>query len=199
MKNSIKTAALLVAIMGASFAVKAQTTSGTTPASNSGSNGVIISVGAESGISVGDFRDAHKWSIGGTVQADIPVVNQLYANINTGYLNYFGKDNVFGTGLRATDIHTLPVMAGLKLFPVKYFYIQADAGAAFALNKSDLGYDKTAAFLYVPQVGVQLPVGGKNYIDAGVLYNGSTKFSSTDETSKINSIALRVAYAFGTK
>src|SRR5271170_230309 len=124
MKNSIKTAALLVAIMGATFAAKAQTTSSTTPSANSGSNGVIISVGAESGVSVGDFRDAHRWSIGGSVQADIPVASGLYANINAGYLNYFGNENAFGSGQRATDIHMLPAMAGLKLFPVKYFYIQ---------------------------------------------------------------------------
>ena len=90
-------------------------------------------------------------------------------------------------------------MAGLKFFPVSIFYIQADAGAAFILNKGDLGYTKTAAFLYAPGVGVRFLVGGSNYIDAGVKYEGTTKYVSDVQDSKINFFELRIAYAFGIK
>jgi len=193
MKNSIKIAALVAAIMGANFAAKAQTSTTAT------SSGVILSVGAESGLSVGKFKDAYKWNLGGSVQADIPIVSQLYATVNAGYQNYFGKNNIYGTTFSPADIHMLPVKAGLKYFPVKDLYIQGEAGAAFALNKSDVGFNKTAAFIYAPTIGVQLPVGGSSYIDAGVRYEASTKFTSGVDNSKTNIIGLRVAYAFGIK
>jgi len=193
MKNSIKTVALLAAIMGATFAAKAQTSTTTA------SNGVIYSVGAESGIAVGKFKDAYKWNLGGSVQADIPVASQFYATINAGYQNYFGKNNIYGTTFSPTDIHLIPVKAGLKFFPVKDLYIQGEAGAAFVLNKSDVGYDKAAAFIYAPTIGVQLPLNGSSYIDAGVRYEASTKFTSGVDNSKTNILGLRVAYAFSVK
>src|SRR5882757_5298442 len=117
MKNSIKTAALLVAIMGSSFASKAQSTKTTA------SNGIIYSVGVESGLSLGSAKDLHKWSLGGSIGAEIPVADQFYATINTGYQNNFGKKNIFGTSLTGTDDHLLPVKAGLKYFPVGVLYI----------------------------------------------------------------------------
>jgi hypothetical protein len=53
-----------------------------------------------------------------SVGADIPVADKLFATINAGYQNNFGKKNVLGTGLTAADDHLLPVKAGLKYFPV---------------------------------------------------------------------------------
>ena len=93
----------------------------------------------------------------------------------------------------------IPVKAGLKFFPIKDFYIQGEAGAAFALNKSDVGFDKSAAFIYAPQIGYQFPVGGTSFIDAGVRYEGSTKFVSSADDSQVHFFALRLAYAFGAK
>lgn len=160
------------------------------------SNGIIYSVGAESGISTGNFKDSYKANLGGSIQADIPIVQQLYATVNAGYTNFFGKSNIDGSGVSAIDIHYLPVMAGLKFFPIPEFYIQADAGAGFVLNKTDLRLDKTAAFLYAPQVGVQVPLSSKSFIDAGIKYEGTTNFNNNPESSKINYFGLRVAYAF---
>jgi hypothetical protein len=116
----------------------------------------------------------------------------LYVTANAGYDNFFGKNN-------QADLHLLPVLAGIKYFPVSKFYIQAAAGTGFVLNKDEVNYQKTAAFLYVPQIGVQFPAGGKNFIDAGVRYEGTTKYTSSAANSKVSSIGLRVAYAFGTK
>ncbi len=192
MKNSIKTCTLLLAFIGLSLAVNAQT--GATTASSA--TGIIYSVGVESGISSGNFNNSYRWNIGGSIQADIPVADQFYATVNAGYLNFNGKDNINGSGFSAPNIRLLPVMAGLKFFPIKVFYVQADAGAGFALNKTETGFTKTAAFLYAPQVGVLLNVGGKNYIDAGVRYEATTKYDSSVENSKINFFELRIAYAF---
>jgi hypothetical protein len=197
MKSTLKISALVLAFAGLTSGALAQTSSATTTKT---SNGVILSIGVDAGIPTGNLNNGYNWNIGGSVQADIPVLpQQLFVTINAGYNSIQGKDNAYGTGLTATNIQLLPVKAGLKFFPVSHFYIQGEAGAAFALNKSDLGFNNTAAFIYAPQIGYQFPLGGKNFIDAGVRYEGSTQFTSGDDNSQVNFVALRLAYAFGTK
>ena len=199
MKSTFKISALVLAFAGLALGEKAQ--SSTTPSSKTTtSNGVILSVGVDAGIPTGKLSDAYNFNLGGSVQADIPVIqHQLFVTVNAGYNNIFGKNNIEGTGLDATNIQLLPVKAGLKFFPISNFYIQGEAGAAFALNKSDVGFDKSAAFVYAPQVGYQFALGGKSYIDAGIRYEGSTKYNSAIDNSKVNFFGLRVAYAFDTK
>jgi len=193
----------MVAFAGLTLGAKAQTSTKTTTSTD---GGVRMTVGVDGGIPTGTLSDTHNWSIGGSAQADIPVIsNQLYVTVNAGYNNIFGKKNytvVTPNGsitADVTDVQLLPVKAGLKFFPVSNFYIQGEAGAAFALNKKDLGFDKSAAFVYAPQVGVLFPLGGKSYIDAGVRYEGTTKFNSNVDGSDLHYFALRVAYAFDTK
>lgn len=199
MKTTFKISALVLAFAGFALGAKAQTTS-TTSTKTTTSSGIILSVGADAGIPTGNLSNNYSWSLGGSVQADIPVLsNQLFVTVNAGYNNIFGKKNIDGTGLDQPNIQLLPVKAGLKYFPVSHFYVQGEAGAAFLLNKSDLvGDDKSAAFLYAPQIGYQFPLGGKSYLDAGVRYEGTTKFSSV-YNDKVNFFGLRVAYAFDTK
>ena len=189
MKSSIKFLALLVAFAGFSIAAKAQTS--TSKATTI--EGVRLSIGVESGIPTGNFSDSYKWNLGGSIQADIPLAKPLFLTLNTGYNNFFGKSD---SGY--PDLHVLPAKAGLKFFPVSNFYIQGEAGADFLLNKSDAGADKAAAFVYAPQIGVQFPVGGKSFIDAGVRYEGTSSYTDGGG-SKINYFGIRVAYGFGTK
>ncbi|HWD88645.1 MAG TPA: hypothetical protein VG367_11005 [Mucilaginibacter sp.] len=200
MKNSFKFTALVIAFAGLAYGANAQSnpTSGTKTSTSS--NGVILSVGVDAGIPTGNLSNAYDWSLGGSVQADIPVIrHQLFVTVNAGYNNFFGKSNFDNTGVDVTNIQLLPVKAGLKFYPVSHFYIQGEAGAAFALNKSDLNFDKSAAFLYAPQIGYQFPLGGKSYLDAGVRWEGTTKFNSNIDNSTVNFFGLRVAYAFDTK
>jgi hypothetical protein len=202
MKTTFKISALVLAFAGFALGAKAQTTTpAATKTTTGGPDGIVISVGVDGGIPTGKLNDSYNWNIGGSAQADIPVIpHQLFVTVNAGYNSFQGKNNIGGVqGLDATNIQLLPVKAGLKYFPVSHFYVQGDAGAAFALNKSDVGFDKSAAFVYAPQVGVQFPLGGKSYIDAGVRYEGTTKFNSAIDDSKINFVGLRVAYAFDTK
>jgi hypothetical protein len=201
MKSTLKISALVLAFAGFALGAKAQTATTPTSKSTTTSNGVILSVGVDAGIPTGKLSDNYNWNLGGSVQADIPVIqHQLFVTVNAGYNNVFGKKDIGGvSGLDATNIQLLPVKAGLKFFPISNFYIQGEAGAAFALNKSDVGFDKSAAFVYAPQIGVQFPLSGKSFIDAGVRYEGTTKFNSAIDDSKVSFIGLRVAYAFDTK
>jgi hypothetical protein len=199
MKTTFKISTLVLAFAGFALGAKAQTTT-TSTSKTTGSNGVILSVGVDAGIPTGNLNNTYNWNIGGSVQADIPVIqHQLFVTVNAGYNSIQGKKNIDGTGLDATNIQLLPVKAGLKFFPISNFYIQGEAGAAFLLNKSNLNDDKSAAFVYAPQIGYQFPLGGKSYIDAGVRYEGTTKFNSAVDNSKVNFVGLRVAYAFDTK
>ncbi len=192
MKSTLKISALVLALAGLTYTAKAQTA----PTSTTTSNGIRLSVGVETGIPTGKLNDSHGWNLGGSVQADIPVADQLFVTVNAGYNNIFGKN--VGT-VTFPDIQLLPVKGGLKFFPVSNFYIQGEAGAGFALNKKDVGFDKSAAFIWAPQVGIQFPVGNKSYLDAGIRYEASTKFNSFVNDSKVNFLGLRLAYAFDTK
>ncbi|GGH22504.1 outer membrane beta-barrel protein [Mucilaginibacter phyllosphaerae] len=201
MKTTLKIATLVLAFAGLSFAAKAQTTSSS--ASTTTKSGIRYSIGVESGITVGDFKDTHKWNLGGSVQADIPVANQLFVTVNAGYNNFFGAKND-ATGLTASDIHLIPVKAGIKYFVVPNFYVQGEAGAAFLLNKDEF-YGKTdngksVAFVYAPQIGVQFPVSASgNFIDAGIRYEATSKYNTTianSINSKVQFLGLRLAYGF---
>ena len=197
MKNSFKIAALALTFAAFTFSAKAQTTTPTpTTTTTTTASGVRYSIGVDAGIPTGKLSDSYNWNIGGSIQADIPVANNLFVTVNAGYNSIMGKKNIDGTGIDATNIQLLPVKAGLKYFVVSNFYVQGEAGAAFLLNKSDLGDNKTAAFVYAPQIGYQFQLGGKSYIDAGVRYEASTKFDSQFDDSKVNFFGLRVAYGF---
>jgi hypothetical protein len=196
MKNSLKISALALAFAAFTFSAKAQTTT-TTSTTTTTPTGVRYSIGVDGGLPIGNFKNAYNWSIGGSVQADIPVLsNQLFVTVNAGYDNFFSKKTIDGVSVSQPNIQLLPVKAGLKFFPVSNFYIQGDAGVAFALNKSNVGFDKSAAFVWAPQIGYQFQLGGGNYIDAGVRYESTANFVTDDNDSKAKFIGLRVAYGF---
>lgn len=192
MKNVFKIATIALAFAGLSLGAKAQSTTTSTTTSN----GIRYSIGVEAGVPTGSFNDAYKWNLGGSLQADIPVANQLFVTINAGYNNVFGEKNIGPTGVDVPNVQLLPVKAGLKFFPVSNFYIQGEAGAAFLLNKSDFFNDKSTAFVYAPQIGVQFPVSASSFIDAGIRYEATTKYSSNFDNSKVNFVGLRLAYGF---
>jgi hypothetical protein len=197
--KSLKISALVLALAAFTFGAKAQTKSTTTP------TGPRLSIGADAGIPTGGLSDGYNWNLGGSAQVELPIANQLFLTVNAGYNNIFGKKNVTiatVTGTTTTtikgdvqNIQLLPVKAGLKFFPVNNFYVQAEGGAGFLLNKKDLGYTKSTAFIYAPQVGVLLPLTASTNLDLGVRYEGSTKYTSADG-STLNFVALRVAYSF---
>jgi hypothetical protein len=187
MKNSIKISVIALGLLSfLSIHSNAQTTKKT----ESYGSGIRLSIGADGGIPVGSLKDNYDWNFGGSIQGDFPIIkDQLYATVNGGYNNFFSKNSS-----NLNDIHMIPVKGGLKYFPLKYLYIQGEAGASFITNKNDLGFSKSAVFVYAPQAGVLFNVGGKNYIDAGVRFEGNSKFYDGGKTN--NFLALRVAYAF---
>lgn len=186
MKNLIKSVLVLVAMIQLSVSnVNAQTKSTSTALPKT-----RLSIGADAALPIGDFRDRYDWSVGGSVQIEIPVAPKIYFTGLAGFHNFFAKSNT----ANASDLQVLPLKAGIKYFPLTNFYLQAQAGASFLLNKKESGLDQSTVFSYSPQVGYQFPIGA-NYIDAGVRWEGNTKFK--DNGSMNNLLGLRVAYNFG--
>ncbi|MGI4728423.1 MAG: hypothetical protein ACRYGB_07615 [Janthinobacterium lividum] len=198
MKNLIKISILSLAIAGFSFSAKAQTTDSTRTARTHTaavsdvrtSKAIRLSIGPDAGIPIGTLGNTHNWNLGGSIQADFPVATGLDVTVNAGYNNIFGKNN-------APDISLIPVKAGLKYFVASNFYVQGEAGASILANKNKIAADKSASFVYAPQIGYLFPVGGKNYIDLGVRFESNTKFYNAGNSN--NFFGLRVAYAFDTK
>ena len=196
MKTSIKLSVLTLALSSIfTLSTKAQTTTTTAPASSATRSGIILSVGPDGGVPVGSLHNSYNWNLGGSLQADFPIYkNQLYVTVNAGFDNFFAKTNDV-TGIKGSDLQLIPVKAGLKFYPVGNFYIQGEAGASFVADKNKVGADKSTAFVYAPQVGALIGLGGRNYLDIGARFEGNTKFYN--EGSSANFLALRVAYAFG--
>jgi hypothetical protein len=188
MKNSIKISVAVIALFTFfSLHSNAQTTTKT----DTYGSGIRLSIGADGGIPIGSLNNTYNWSFGGSIQGDFPIVkDQLYVTLNSGYNAIFARDQS-----NLPDIHLIPVKAGLKYFIVKQVYIQGEAGVSFLTDKNNLNADKTAAFVYAPQAGVLLNLGGKNYIDAGFRFESNQKFFDGGNTN--NYLALRIAYAFG--
>ncbi|MGN8055050.1 outer membrane beta-barrel protein [Pedobacter sp. 22163] len=191
MKNSIKIGLVALAISSfATFAASAQEIEKIEIKTVSPTR---FSVGVDAGLASGRLNTNYNWSLGGSIQADIPLSsNSLFATLNAGYTTVFADKNLSPA---PEDINLIPVKAGLKYFLINDIYVQGEAGVSFILNKKDVGYSNSASFLYAPQVGILIPVGEKNRIDAGVRYESNTRFTQSGSSGNI--FALRVAYAFG--
>jgi hypothetical protein len=183
MKNPIKKMTLIFAfISGIGITARAQT---------EGATGIRYSIGVDGGLPVANLSNNYKWSLGGSVQADIPITNeQFYLTINAGYNNIFAEKK---SNINIPDVHLIPVKVGLKYFAVANFYVQGEAGVSFILNDGPL-LNKSASFTWVPQIGYLIPVGVKSFIDAGFRFEGNGKFYDGGKSNRF--LGLRIAYAF---
>jgi hypothetical protein len=181
------------------FTTYAQDQSISTGSSNSNSNTnkeFRLSVGPEFGLPLGNFSSAYSWIFGGSIQADIPIVNNFYAVVNFGYQDAYVKTNS-AENFPHRNLQLIPAVAGLKYFVFSdLIYVQGTAGATILGNHSDAGADKTAGFTYSPAVGVLLKLAPKNYIDAGFYFQQTQSFWN-DGGGNVSSFGLRLAYSFG--
>lgn len=147
-----------------------------------------LSGGLEAGLPVGKLSDSHDYTLGAAVQVEVPVSSdKLFITGNAGYVHYVGKSAV-------ADLNVVPVKAGLRVYPAEKFYLGADAGAAFLVNKGIANGDKSAAFIYAPHAGYVFNVGAKKHLDTGVRFESTSKFYDAGKSQNV--LALRVAYAF---
>jgi hypothetical protein len=102
-----------------------------------------LSVGPGFGLPIGSFSGAYSWIFGGSIQADIPIVDNLYAVVNFGYDDAFVKTNS-AENFPSRNLQLIPAVAGLKYFVFSdLIYMQGTAGATILGNHSDAGACKT--------------------------------------------------------
>ncbi|MDB5141858.1 MAG: hypothetical protein JWQ66_571 [Mucilaginibacter sp.] len=158
-------------------------------APNSYFSNARLSIGIDAGLPIGSLNDSYNWTFGGSVQGDFPILtDRLFVTVNTGFYSIFSRNDS-----HLANIHIVPAKAGLKFFIVKQVYIQGEAGAAFLTNNTTVSSNNSTVFVYAPQAGVLLNIGGNNYIDAGVRFESNSSFASGGNHE--NFLALRVSYA----
>jgi hypothetical protein len=200
MKTTRKIGLVTALLAGVAFASTAQsTTPGTSTAATSSSsdnNEFRLSVGPEFGLPIGNLSSAYSWTFGGAIQADIPIVNNLYAVVNFAYDDAFVKANA-GKNFPGRNLQLITPKGGLKYFVFdNLIYVQGTAGVTILGNHADAGASKTSGFAYSPQVGVLLKLAPKNYIDAGFYFQQAQSFWNSGG-GNVSTLGLRLAYTLG--
>jgi len=196
-KIGVVTALLTALSLGSVMTSYAQDSTPAKASSSSDNKEFRLSVGPDFGLPISDLSNGYNWAAGGFVQADIPVVRNLYVTVDAGYRGIFSKNGSELSGSKGVDLQTIPLKAGLKYFFVdNLLYVQGQAGATLLANKNDALADKSAGFTYSPQVGVLVKLSHKNYLDAGVYWESTQSFWNNGPGT-LNVLGLRLAYTLG--
>ncbi|AYL97167.1 hypothetical protein [Mucilaginibacter celer] len=172
-------------------------------------NQTSISVGTELNIplNIGSVNYnkpdvVYQTGFGFNLKLEHPLAPSLHVTVNTG-LVYFKSNLHYVYDYSAIDFPPgyiphedqpgpyvyLPVTAGLRYYPGKYFYLSAEAGSAFSLNNNSY-----TSFIYSGGAGAVVPIGKHQGIDFGVRFLRGYK--SIDYDSPINQLGLNVAYKY---
>jgi len=159
-----------------------------------------LAVGIDLGSPTASISNRYVFSLGGSIRFDYPIARKSYITASVGYNNFFLADGSTTTqqailNVPVPTMQTMPLKIGYKLFLIKQFYVQAEAGETLILNKSAVYATNSYAFTYAPQIGMIFKLKkSRRYIDAGFRYEGVSSFYN--DKDKYNFYAIHVAYAF---
>jgi hypothetical protein len=161
-----------------------------------------ISIGVDGDYPTAAFSNAYSGGVGASAQVDVPITEKLYATANGGFDVFFPNNANITTnpeaivGYSLPSMHLVPVKIGLKYFLIRTFYIQAEAGETFLLNKSVIGINalNSTGFTYAAQMGILFKLKKKSYLDVGFKLQRVQSFYG--DGSYNNFLGLRIAYAF---
>lgn len=143
---------------------------------------LVLSVGAEGALPIGDSKDVYSAGFGATAQAEYMIAEKFGVTLNAGYIHFSGKDYtlpVIGT-VKGSSIGQIPVLVGARYYFIKDIYLSGQLGF------SSFTKDGGTAFTYAPGIGAKFSV-----LDVTLKYLGATKDSETFST-----VGLRVAFSF---
>ncbi len=148
-----------------------------------------MSLGAEVGLPTGEAGTFYNIAPGASLKLEVPVsASMVNVTGSVGFSSFIPKGIYRDYGFSAATY--VPVEAGVKVYVIPAFYINADAGASINVNRN---YSATrTAFIYAPGLGVSIPAGGLNAADIGLRYEGRAESGAT-----VSQVALRIAYKFG--
>jgi hypothetical protein len=146
-------------------------------------------VGLNLGLPLGDFKTTNSFGIGAHIQGEYNFTENVTGVATTGYTSYFGKTYTFDEGggntvsIKASTVGLIPVLVGVRFYPVEQFFVGAQAGLGIVTG----GSSSTSAFDYYPQIGY-------NADNFQVIfgYNGLSKDGST-----LSNLSLTGIFKFG--
>jgi hypothetical protein len=157
-----------------------------------------INIGVSAGLPIA-LDNMYTHNLGGFLRLDYPITRQLYVTGSAGYNTLFASPNYSTTpngilNVKAANMQTVPLKLGIKLFLIRHFYVAAEAGQTFLVNRSAVYAPKNNAFTFSPQVGMLFFLKKRTYIDAGIRYEAVSSFYN--DKANYGFWAAHVAYAF---
>ena len=170
-----------------SFATKAQV-----------SNRVQLSIGPDVGIVTGTLANTHSAMFGGSVQVAVPLNKRLYFTIAGGYNYFLGKRQSEAQPPNIPQINyigvkSVPAKLGLKYYLSSMLFAQGEAGAAFFSGTPRTSYEAGTAFVYSPQIGVEL-LAGSHRIIASLRYQST--LPKANNAVKVSFLGLHAGFCF---
>ena len=140
-----------------------------------------LSVGAEIGVS--NAKSPFNYGLGIHLQAQYHVSQQLAITASGGYTRLLTKDTS-----PQPDYDFLPIIAGIKIFPIDQFYLLTGVGTGVPIQKGS-----KMSFIYTGGFGYEL----NRDLDLSIKYIGyqQNKNSSTYQPTN-GQFAFRLGYNF---
>lgn len=153
-----------------------------------------LGVGVNGALPLGDFKTTSKFGIGGQVQGEYALSENLAGVFTTGYTSFSGKtvtetvsDGLGGTvneSFKYPSVGHIPILVGARYYPVDMFFVGAQIGYAIFTGS---GTSNPKGFEYRPQVGVN---GGP--MQFVLSYDGASVTGGT-----LSQLGLAVLYRIG--
>jgi hypothetical protein len=162
------------------------------------SGGVQFSIGADAGLVTGTLAKTHTAVLGGSVQVGLPLSKKLYFTLASGYNYFSGKLQSAAQPPNIPAVHyigvkSVPAKLGLKYFINSQLFVQGEAGAAFFSGTPQSSSEPGTAFLYSPQIGMELPIGSHRFI-ASLRYQSTLPMAN--RALKVSFLALNASFGF---
>lgn len=159
---------------------------------------VQFSIGPDIGVVTGSLANTHTAMFGGSVQVGLPLNKRLYFTIDGGYNYFLGKRQSVAQPPNIPQVNyigvkSVPAKLGLKYYLSPIWFAQGEAGAAFFSGTPRTSYEPGTAFVYSPQIGVELPV-GRHRVMASLRYQST--IPKGNSAVKISFLGLHAGFGF---
>jgi hypothetical protein len=159
---------------------------------------VQFSIGPDIGKTTGTLANTHSAMFGGAVQVGLPLNKKLYFTIASGYNYFLGKRQSIAQPPNIPQVNyigvkSLPAKLGLKYYLSPLWFAQGEVGAAFFSGTPRSSYEPGTAYVYSPQVGVELPAGRQHFI-VSLRYQSTVPMAN--KAIKISFLGLHAGFAF---
>jgi hypothetical protein len=141
--------------------------------------GIKFSIGAETGLPVGQASQGYNLVLGGSAKVEVPTSPASYLTLTAGYNAFFAKGFLKNAGAPST-FGFVPLKAGLKVY-TDNFFVEAQAGVVLSTENGG-GH----AFAWSPGIGYTFSKG----FEFGARYEGWSNGGT------VGQISARIAYRF---